>query len=55
MVSAIKANRFVRYHYFGSSPNAELYDSPELTWLLTGIPILFVNAVGGLDSRSIAG
>jgi hypothetical protein len=45
LVAAIKANLFEWWRYLGSSPKAELYDSPELTWLLTGIPDSFVNSV----------
>lgn len=45
LVAAIKANLFEWWRYLGSSPKAELYDSPELTWLLTGIPHSFVNSV----------
>jgi GNAT superfamily N-acetyltransferase len=45
LVAAIKANLFEWYRYLGSSPKAELYDSPKLTWLLTGISNSFVNGV----------
>jgi GNAT superfamily N-acetyltransferase len=45
LVAAIKANLFEWYRYLGRSPKAELYDSPELTWLLTGISNSFVNGV----------
>ena len=45
LVAAIKANLFEWWRYLGSSPKAELYDSPELTWLLTGVPHSFVNSV----------
>jgi ribosomal protein S18 acetylase RimI-like enzyme len=44
-VAAIKANLFDYYQYLGRSPQAELYDSPQLTWLLTGIPHPFLNNV----------
>ena len=45
LVAAIKANLFKWYRYVGRSPKAELHDSPEVTWLLTGIPHSFPNAV----------
>jgi GNAT superfamily N-acetyltransferase len=45
LVAAIKANLFQWYRYLGRSPKAELYDSPQLTWLLTGISNSFVNTV----------
>jgi ribosomal protein S18 acetylase RimI-like enzyme len=45
LVAAIKANLFAYYAYLGRSPGAELYDSPTLTWLLTGIPHSFLNVV----------
>jgi len=45
LVTAIKANLFEWYRYLGRSPKAELYDSPKLTWLLTGISNSFVNGV----------
>jgi ribosomal protein S18 acetylase RimI-like enzyme len=44
-VAAIKANLFEWYRYLGRSPKADFRDSPELTWLLTGLPDAFVNAV----------
>jgi ribosomal protein S18 acetylase RimI-like enzyme len=45
LVAAIKANLFEWYRYLGRSPKAEFRDSLELTWLLTGLPDSFVNAV----------
>jgi GNAT superfamily N-acetyltransferase len=45
LVAAIKANLFAWYRYLGRSPKAEFYDSPELTWLLTGISDSFINGV----------
>ena len=45
LVTAIKANAVEWRRYLGSSPKAEFYDSPELTWLLTGIPTPSLNAV----------
>ena len=45
LVKAIKANRFEWYGYLGRSPNAELHDSPNLTWLLTGVPFPAMNTV----------
>ena len=45
LVEAIKANLFGWLRYLGSSPKAELHDSPELTRLLTGLPTPTLNAV----------
>ncbi len=45
LVKAIKGNRFEWYGYLGHSPNAELHDSSNLTWLLTGVPFPGMNAV----------
>jgi ribosomal protein S18 acetylase RimI-like enzyme len=45
LVEAIKANRFEWYEYLGRSPQAEFYDSPSLTWLLTGTPFPLMNTV----------
>jgi GNAT superfamily N-acetyltransferase len=45
LVTAIKANLFEWYRYLGRSPNAELHDTPQLTWLHTGISNSFVNTV----------
>jgi ribosomal protein S18 acetylase RimI-like enzyme len=45
LVAAIKANPVEWWRYLGTSPQAEFHDSPELTWLLTGIPDSFVNTV----------
>jgi GNAT superfamily N-acetyltransferase len=45
LVAAIKANLFEYYRYLGRSPQAEFRDSPQLTWLLTGIPHPFLNNV----------
>ena len=45
LVAANKANLFDWYRYLGSSPHADLYQSPEQTWLLTGIPMGFLNVV----------
>jgi ribosomal protein S18 acetylase RimI-like enzyme len=45
LVEAIKGNRFEWYGYLGRSPNAELHDSPNLTWLLTGVPFSLINTV----------
>lgn len=38
LLAAIKANLFEWYRYVGRSPKAELHDSQEVTWFLTGIP-----------------
>jgi GNAT superfamily N-acetyltransferase len=45
MVTAIKANLFEYYDYLGRSPQAELRESPELKWLITGISHPFLNHV----------
>ncbi len=45
LIAAIRANLFEWYRYLGTSPKAEFYDGPELTWLLTGIPEPFLNSV----------
>jgi GNAT superfamily N-acetyltransferase len=45
LVAAIKANLVEWRRYLGRSPKAEFYDSPELTWLLTGMPTPSLNAV----------
>jgi GNAT superfamily N-acetyltransferase len=45
LAAAIKANLFGWCRYVGSSPKVELYDSPEVTWLLIGIPSILLNAV----------
>jgi GNAT superfamily N-acetyltransferase len=45
LVEAIKANPVAWWRYLGRSPGAEFHDSPELTWLLSGIPNSFVNPV----------
>jgi ribosomal protein S18 acetylase RimI-like enzyme len=45
LIVAIKANLFEYYDYLGRSPKAELYESPYLKLLLTGIPHLFLNNV----------
>lgn len=45
LVAAIKANLFEWYRYLGRSPEAGFRDSPEVTWLLTGFPDAFVNAI----------
>ena len=45
LVKAIKANRFEWYEDLGRSPKAEFYDSPSLTWLLSGTPFPLMNTV----------
>ncbi|TES91786.1 MAG: hypothetical protein E3J88_01965 [Anaerolineales bacterium] len=45
LVKAIKANRFGYYRYLANSPKAELNESPQITWLLSGIPVPFLNNV----------
>lgn len=45
LVKAIKGNRFEWYGYLGRSPKAELHDSPNLTWLLIGVPFPLMNTV----------
>jgi ribosomal protein S18 acetylase RimI-like enzyme len=45
LIEAIKANRFGWYEYLGRSAQAEFYDSPSLTWLLSGTPFPLMNTV----------
>jgi ribosomal protein S18 acetylase RimI-like enzyme len=45
LIAAIKTNLFEYYEYLGLSPKAEFYDSPNITWLITGIPDAFMNGV----------
>jgi GNAT superfamily N-acetyltransferase len=45
LVAAIKANLVGWWRYVGRSPKAEFHDSPEVTWLLTGIQEPFLNPV----------
>jgi len=45
LVATIWNNAFGWWRYMGTSPGAEFHDSPELTWLLTGLPSAFVNPV----------
>jgi GNAT superfamily N-acetyltransferase len=45
LVAAIRANLFAWQRTLGRSPKAEFYDSPEVTWLLTGMPTPSLNTV----------
>jgi ribosomal protein S18 acetylase RimI-like enzyme len=45
LAAAIEANLFEYYGYLGSSAKVELYDSPKMTWLITDIPLPFMNGV----------
>lgn len=45
LVKAIMANRFEWYGYLGRAPKAELHDSPNLMWLLTGVPFRGMNTI----------
>jgi len=45
MVAAIKANLVEWWRYLGRSAKVELHESPEVTWLLTGIPDSFLNPI----------
>ncbi len=45
LATAIKTNLFDWYRYLGRSAAVECHDDPHLTWLLTGIPTAFLNAV----------
>jgi GNAT superfamily N-acetyltransferase len=45
LVAAIRANLFAWQRSLGRSPKAEFYDSPEVTWLLTGVPTPSLNTV----------
>ena len=50
LVAAIRANMREWLRYIGSSPVAELYEGPELTWLLTGTPTPTLNTVLRTDA-----
>ena len=45
LVAAIRTNLFEWWRTIGSSAKAEFYESPELTWLLTGMPTPSLNTV----------
>jgi GNAT superfamily N-acetyltransferase len=45
LVAAIRANPIEWRRALGNSPKAEVYESPELTWVLTGMPTPSLNAV----------
>ncbi len=45
VVKAIWTNLSEYYHYLGRSPAAELRNDRYLTWLFTGVPVSFLNAV----------
>ncbi len=45
LVAAIKANPIEWRRTLGRSPKAEFYDSPGVTWLLTGLPTPSLNTV----------
>jgi GNAT superfamily N-acetyltransferase len=38
LVRAIEANDYQLWAFFGRSPQVELYDDPEMMWLVSGIP-----------------
>ena len=50
LVGAIRANMREWLRYIGSSPQAELHEGPELTWLLTGTPTPTLNTVLRTDA-----
>lgn len=45
LVAAIRANLFAWQRTLGRSPKAEFYDSPQVTWLLSGMPTPSLNTV----------
>ena len=45
LVAAIRANPVEWWRYLGRSPGADFCDSPQVTWLRTGISNAFVNCV----------
>jgi GNAT superfamily N-acetyltransferase len=45
LTAGIKANLFDYYHYLGRSTRVEYIDTPQFTWLVTGIPDSFMNNV----------
>lgn len=45
LVAAIWGNMRQWLRHIGGSPNAALYEGPELTWLLTGMPTPTLNGV----------
>jgi GNAT superfamily N-acetyltransferase len=45
LATAIKTNLFDWYCYLGRAPNVEYYHDLHLTWMLTGIPMSFLNVV----------
>ena len=45
LTTAIEANLFELYRYWGSSTTVEFYDSPKVTWVLTGVLHPFMNGI----------
>ena len=45
LVTAIEANLFELYRYWGTSTKTEFHDSPDMTWLITGVVHPFMNGV----------
>ncbi|MGD2145438.1 MAG: GNAT family N-acetyltransferase [Anaerolineae bacterium] len=45
LTAAIKANMLKYFRYLSSSPSTELFDSPKLTWFITGVPHPFMNGI----------
>lgn len=45
LTKAIRDNLFAWYRYLGRSPGAGWHETPEITWLMTGVPFSFLNAV----------
>lgn len=45
LVAGIYANLYTYYRFLGRAPQVELYDSPSLRWICTGLPDPFLNTV----------
>ena len=45
LAAAIKSNLLAWYQYLGRSSRADFYESPEMSWVLTGLTHSFLNAV----------
>lgn len=45
LIGAIEANMVEHFASFGRLPNAEAYDGPDLSWVVTGVPHPVLNGV----------
>lgn len=52
LAAAIEGNLFEYFQYLGRSDSVELYDSPNMTAFITGIPYPFMNGAFGLQLTS---